>query len=198
MQCLNLFNLLTLKAKKNFFGNFFGYRHSTTNSIIFHKNGSFTFIETLCFREASAKKQVPFNLSEPNTLQANVFTSSTSDLDRIAGPCCLHVEEDVLDRDSWSLTNEETSVVYGNKLLKQVLEGHILPALHFDRFGTVHHLDRSVLLHEEVWSKFQISNFGEIYKTVIDSNRMFFKQWVNIPVNYKKGKSRQFPYHFLH
>ena len=182
VQCLNLFNLLKLKAKKNFW-HFFGYRQSTTNSIIFHKNGSFTFIETLCIRETGAKKQVPFTLSEPNTLQENVSTCPTNDLDQIAGPCCLHVEEDVLDRDSWSLTIEETSVVYGNKLLKQVLEGHILPALHFDRFGTVHHLDRSVSLHEEVWLKFQISNFGETYKTVIDSNRMFFKQWVNIPVN---------------
>ena len=67
----------------------------------------------------------------------------------------------LIDKDSWSIILEETSLDYDDKFDKLILEGHTLLCLHSDGFWkpTLKHPSTFVWFPEDLWLIFHISDF---------------------------------------
>ena len=152
------------KERKNIIRNLISTDSAELNQ--YSSEGSFTYFDRLSFHDHIEKKRTPITLTKMKTVLTGVFTYKTSIYDWNTSTSksksrCQDDEKDLINKDSWSLINEDISLEFDDELDKLILEGQTLPCVHSDGFckPTLKHSLTSLWFPEEICLIFHNSDF---------------------------------------
>ena len=100
---------------------------------------SFTYFDRLCFQVAIEEGQFPATVTKVITVHTAAFTHQPDKYNwntdpSITKPKCPDKQENLTDKDCWSIVFEELSLDCDDMQNELILEGHTYPCLQSDHF----------------------------------------------------------------